>query len=395
MPHQKARNLLDLLEKRLKMLPVVGVLGARQTGKSTLLRNLLATRRRVAYVTLDREEVRVQAQRQPTLFLSNLESSQVQTVCIDEIQKAPVLFDTLKAEVDERKRPGRFAVSGSTEFSKKTGIMESLTGRIALLRLFPLCLAEIIDEEPSYFLTDPLRPPNVKTKPHLKDVATWIARGGMPGLFAVRDTENREALYETWIETTCTRDLAQFKIPRFNPDLARRIFLETAKADVPNRTEIASAVGRDPRQIEAYLQAFKALFVFYEIEPYKTSAGKSLFYLFDSGIAGFAGADSDRRLQGLFLNECFSQFSYSAQMRPDVFYYQSSRGSRIDFIVQARKLSYAIKLVENEAPSTYQLRSVDAFLAKNREIPVLVAAPCLNGMVLDKGVSLVSWASLG
>ena len=100
MPHQRNRHLLPILEKRLKLFPIVGVLGARQTGKSTLLRDILAKRRHIHYVTLDREEIRSQAQRHPSLFVQNLESSEYQTVCIDEVQKAPVLFDTLKAEVD-------------------------------------------------------------------------------------------------------------------------------------------------------------------------------------------------------------------------------------------------------------------------------------------------------
>ena len=122
MPHQRPRELLGLIEKRLSHFPIVGVLGARQTGKSTLLRELLEERRRIRYVTLDREESRTLAARQPSLFLERLEAPEIDTVCIDEIQKVPVLFDTLKAEVDERKRPGRFAISGSIEFSRKTEI---------------------------------------------------------------------------------------------------------------------------------------------------------------------------------------------------------------------------------------------------------------------------------
>ncbi|MEK7689527.1 MAG: AAA family ATPase, partial [Bdellovibrionota bacterium] len=221
MPHRRKRALLSLLEKRLKLFPVVGILGARQTGKSTLLRDLLPPLRAIKYVTLDRDEARSQALRAPSLFLQNLESDLIKTVCIDEVQKAPVLFDTIKAEVDEKKRPGRFAISGSTEFSKKTGIRESLTGRISLLRVFPLNLAEIVEADSCFSLAKGeahRRAPKIK----LQTVQAWLERGGMPGVFAIRESANRDALWDRWVETTCSRALAQFGIPRFNPELARR-----------------------------------------------------------------------------------------------------------------------------------------------------------------------------
>ena len=392
MPHQRSRHILALLEKRLKLFSVVGILGARQTGKSTLLRELLPALRKTVYVTLDRDEIKNLALKQPTLFLQNLEEPSVKTVCIDEVQKAPVLFDTIKAEVDEKKRPGRFAISGSTEFSKKTGIQDSLTGRISLLRMFSLNLSEITDSAPAYALTNPEKNLSKKNSIKLRDVQMWLERGGMPGMFSVRDQNSREALFESWLETTCTRDLAQFNIPRFNPDLARRILLTIANVRTPNRTEIAREVGKTPRQIENYFQAFKALFVIYEIEPYKTSVGKPLFYLFDAGIAAFAGADINRRLQIWFLNECLSQFSYSGTMRPDLFYYESSRGSRMDFIVESKNIKYAVQLCHQEAPDSYTLRTAEAFLLKHPEIPVYVAAPCLEIHRLKSVLKIVPWS---
>ncbi|MBI4924565.1 MAG: ATP-binding protein [Bdellovibrio sp.] len=394
MPHTRARRILELFETRLRLFPVVGILGARQTGKSTFLRDILSRVRSTNYITLDRQEAKANAMRQPTLFIQNLEEEKIKTVCIDEIQKAPVLFDTIKAEVDEKKRPGRFAISGSTEFSKKTGVNESLTGRISLLRIFPLNFSEIYQKKSIFFLANPFKVNAIREESFLKHIQTTVDRGGMPGIFGIREKKIREALIEGWIETTCTRDLANFNIPRFNPDLARRILIATAKAQVPNRTEISHAVGRTPRQIEAYFQAFKAIFVFYEIEPYPGSAGKSYFYILDSGIAGFAGSSFERCFEIWFLNECFSQFSYLGEMHPDVFYYESTRGSRIDFVIQARKLKYAVKLIHEEAPSAYSFRGPEAFLKKHGNIPVLMAAPCLSFQKVHPNVRIVPWTAL-
>ncbi len=367
-----------MLEKRLKLFPVVGVLGARQTGKSTILRELLAELRTIRYVTLDRDENRDRAARSPTLFIENLESEGIKTVCIDEVQKAPVLFDTIKAEVDENKRPGRFAVSGSTEFSKKTGVNDSLTGRISLLRNYPLNISEITDTK--------------KSKNYLKDISQWLNRGGMPGIFAIRDESGRESIFESWIQTTCTRDLAQFEIPRFNPELGRRILIAIAKLDSPTCIEIAKSIGKTSRQIRLYLEAFKALFTIYEIEPHKSSVGKSQFYLFDAGIAKTLGASEKTCLKIFYLNEVYSQFSYSGQRSPDIFFYLSSKGSAIDFIVEAKTEKWGVILTFDESPAAYGMRAAEAFTKKVKDIPVIFFAPCLSTHVVSEQIEIRPWS---
>lgn len=388
MPHQRARNVLPILEKRLRHFPVVGVLGARQSGKSTLIRELLSARRSISYVTLDREDVRSQAESQPTLFLKGLEDSKIQTACIDEIQKAPVLFDTIKAEVDEDRRPGRFAITGSTEFSKKIGIYESLTGRIALLRLFPLNIAEILGSRYSP-LVEGFK--SNQSKAELKDITQWVDRGGMPGIFSIRDDDHRISTFENWIETTCTRDLSKFNISRFNPDLARRIFQSAASLPKSTRTEIAKSVNKLPRQIEAYLQAFKSLFILYEIEPIQTSVGKPQFYCFDAGIAKSLGAVKEKRFQIWLLNEIFSQFSYAGKRRPDIFFYESSRGSTMDFILTEENYKIAIKICHDEAPSTYFMRAIDGFKKNNPEFKMIVLAPCTKSHRVTSKVQIIPW----
>lgn len=396
MPHQRDRHILSQFQRRLSLFPIVGLLGARQTGKSTILREILPKSRKVHYITLDRDENKMAASSRPTLFVQGLESPSIETVCIDEVQKAAVLFDTLKAEVDEKRRLGRFAISGSTEFSKKTGIHDALTGRIALLRLFPLNVAEIVGVKPRFPLLDPIKVASTKNHIPLQEPMRWLDRGGMPGIFAVRDATSRQSLFENWIDAACARDLAQFHINRFNPDLARRILFETARADCPERAEIARALGKQPRQIEAYFEAFKALFILYEIDPYKTGVGKSQFYLFDSGIAASMGASKERCLQTWFLNECFSQFSYAGEMRPDLFHYRTSRGSTLDFIVEGKNTRYAVKLCHDETPSTYFMRSVEAFHTKHKSISVIVAAPCLHikRESEDGLIRIIPWSAL-
>lgn len=158
---------------------------------------------------------------------------------------------------------------------------------------------------------------------------------------------------------------------------------------------MARSLGKTPRQIEPYLEALQALFVLYEIEPYKTSVGKPLFYLFDSGIARALGASPERCLQVWFLNECLSQFSYSGSVRPDIFYAVSSKGSRLDFVVESKAHAYGILLCDEEVPSTYRLRAAEAFRRRNPSIPVFVLAPCLHVHRLENRITILPWTAVG
>ena len=128
---------------RLKFARVVTLQGPRQCGKSTLTREWVTQWvKGSSYRTLDRLSDQEFARDNPESFLAQSEKAPLQIV--DEAQKAPPLFDAIKAQVDENPRPGQFLLLGSTEFSRETQIRENLTGRISRQRLFTLTGAEAI-----------------------------------------------------------------------------------------------------------------------------------------------------------------------------------------------------------------------------------------------------------
>ncbi len=117
------------------MVRQVGVLGLRQCGKSTLLSSLLGVPNQV---TLDDQDAVEDARISAKNFLAKLPTP----LAIDEAQKVPALFDAIKLAVDRRRAPGKYFLTGSSQFSARLGIRESLTGRIGLHYLYPLTLAE-------------------------------------------------------------------------------------------------------------------------------------------------------------------------------------------------------------------------------------------------------------
>ena len=117
-------------------LPIVAILGPRQSGKSTLAKASFPDH---TYISLENLDNRQFAENDPNGFLAQYRSGAI----FDEIQRVPSLFSYLQTEVDEDGTPGRFILTGSHQFSLVKGITQTLAGRISLLRLLPLSLGEL------------------------------------------------------------------------------------------------------------------------------------------------------------------------------------------------------------------------------------------------------------
>src|ERR1035437_9889529 len=132
MPHFRSRHLSSLISKALRFSPIVGVLGHRQVGKTTLCGALGKD-----YLSFDRAEFLDQGIHSPETLLR---SHQALPLVLDECQLAPPLFPALKEWVRTHPKPGQFLLSGSVRFTSRKAIRESLTGRIINWALLPLDL---------------------------------------------------------------------------------------------------------------------------------------------------------------------------------------------------------------------------------------------------------------
>ena len=121
----------------LKTFPVVILTGARQSGKTTLLKHLFSST--FNYISLDELDIRSLAINDPREFLDKFKTPLI----IDEIQNAPQLLPYIKAVVDKEKKNGRFIITGSQQFPLMKNVSESLAGRAAILNLYPFMIEEI------------------------------------------------------------------------------------------------------------------------------------------------------------------------------------------------------------------------------------------------------------
>lgn len=261
------RRLHGHLHGAIARFPVAGLLGARQTGKTTLATHWLHASRTAA-VRLDLERPADLAKLEDAE--SYLESHADKLVVIDEVQLRPELFGLIRALVDDRRRNGRFLLLGSASLDLVRGASESLAGRIRFLELAPFTLGEI---SPS--------PVNV---PRL-----WL-RGGFPRSFLGRSDAESHEWRDAFIRTHLERDLPTFGIGVPAASLFRFwTMLAHAHGQLWNGAKIAASLGVSVPTSGRWLDILEGTFMVRRLSPWFSNAKKRLVkspkvYLRDSGL---------------------------------------------------------------------------------------------------------------
>lgn len=356
MPHERARHAEVLIKKALTYSPCVGLIGMRQTGKSTLLRRHART-----YRTFDDDRFLVRFEREGHGII---ESSDV-PLALDEIQKYPPAFDMLKLSIDALKKPGRFLISGSVRFGSRRQIRESLTGRVVLTELFPFTLAEChhrvlspflkcVGEESGDKLVTAL---SRRAWAHERHLDRYRQAGGLPGICFRREPAIRADFLAAHLETLMDRDIHLVKRTRLSVNKLLSLLVEIARAQgLPmNLSHLARLAGVSMPTISSVLQAMQALFL---IRPH----GKTWF-LEDAGLSSLLAPvggsvtrfDMMRLLYGEFKTQLGYQLKNEASLGP----YQTRGGIDIPFLIEFRKgKKAAIMAEEEDIPSNKALKSL-------------------------------------
>ena len=335
-------------------------------------------------------EFRDRAREAPEFFLeANLPNKG--PLILDEVQKAPELFDAIKVNVDENRRPGRFVLSGSSQFSRKTGIHESLTGRIGILRMYPMTVAERTQR--------PFRSPFANMRPvsqslsSAQEVQRAIDRGGMPGMCFLRSDEERNAAFAAWVDAICARDVREVD-SSVAADDALGILEALAQSPVVSAAALSRKIGITSQQVRRTLSALETLFVVSRLDPHPLSVGKAQYYLCDAGLAAHLGAPFGIRVRLWILNEIRAQLEYTGAVHVRLRHYRTRRGSEIDFIVEHQGQTHAIDVSLQESPGTYTLRASEAFLEKLPDAKAWILAPCSTSMKITKRIGILPWKAM-
>ena len=286
MAHHRKRHVEPHLKKLMSYSPIVGILGHRQVGKTTVLEEVSST-----YVTMDTKSELQSAIADPDGYVDQFSKF---PVGLDECQLTPPLFAALKDRVRRVNRPDQFLLTGSVRFTSRKAIKESLTGRIVNIQLHPLMVSELIESvEPqvSRCFLDAAQidldkfASNFKISSQLskqanKSLLSIGNIGSLPGICFIRDAAIRAQKLESQIETILTRDLRLLIETTLSLETLIRVLSVLALqqgqplefADLARKTRVSVPA------LRRLMDAFESLFLIWRLPCYGGEKRPSLFF---------------------------------------------------------------------------------------------------------------------
>lgn len=386
--------------------PIVVLTGARQVGKSTLLLNErpFATWR---YISLDDFDVLNQAQADPEALLTGL-----QNLVIDEVQRAPRILNAIKIAVDRGPAERRFALSGSANLMLMSKVTESLAGRALSITLEPMTLGEQRGKRAPATLGRLLQSKHPKEGAvNVSDPFPLMQKGFMPPLLTRSGEDSFVRWWESYVATYLERDLRQLSQVESLPDFRRvMVSLALRTGQLVNQTSIARDTGVSQPTVHRYLNLLETSCLLYRVPAIAPSRTKRIvkspkIYWFDPGIATFlAGhftADdlrSSREAGGLF--ECLVLLNLNAMAqlmtpRPGIFYWRTTTGREVDFVVEQGRRILPIEVKLTEKPRYRDVQNLRVFMDEYKEATLGVLVHCGSDvMLLDKDIIAMPWTLL-
>ena len=391
-PRHAAAQLLEALDDT----PVVYLQGARQTGKSTLAKDL-AERRSASYLTLDTAAVLAAAADAPDGFVAGLP----RPVVIDEAQRAPALAVAIKAAVDADRRPGQFLLTGSAGVMSLPRLAESLAGRMELHTLWPLSQGEIAGTRETF--VDRLfeaEPPSAAQAPDPEaDVVDRICAGGYPEARGRRPGRRRSAWFDAYVDAILQRDVRELANIERLLDMPRLLaLLATRAGQLINHADLARTLGLPQTTLKRYLALLETTFLVWRLPAWLANVGKRLakapkLMLVDTGLlvhlldADAARLRRDRTSLGHVLEnfvamELTKQLSWSRR-RCRLFHFRTEAGAEVDLVIEDRDG----RLVGVEVKDTATLRP--QHFAGLRALAELAGDRFVRGVVVHLGAVVV------
>lgn len=293
------RSIRNYILEALKDTPVVLLNGARQTGKTTLVKSLLEKEINGKYFTFDEASVLSAAKSDPLGFIEGLTGP----VVLDEIQHALELLPAIKASVDRKRKPGRFLLTGSANIMLLPKVSESLAGRVEVVTLWPLSQSEMAGKDTS--IVDQLfdEGPDRQKYPAVsrQEVLERIVAGGYPEPNTRKTVARRRAWFDSYITVILQRDVRDFaNIERLSAIPNLLSLLASRTSGLLNMSDLSSAARIPNTTLQRYMSLLEATFLFQPLPAWSTNTGLRFIkspktMIDDTGLAAsLIRADVDR-----------------------------------------------------------------------------------------------------
>ncbi len=331
-----SRKAKDALLRLASQFPVVGITGPRQSGKTTLAKMTFPDKK---YVSLDDKELRTLAASNPKDFLEAFPDG----VIIDEAQKVPEIFDAVKLFVDRKKyEPGKYILTGSSQFKLKENMTDSLAGRAAFLQLLPFSLGELRESK--------LIPQN----PY-----DLIFKGFYPPLYDNEKHFIPEDWFESYLDTYLDLDVKEH-ITAANISTFKKFIQICAlySGQLLSMESISKNLGVSAPTVKQWLSILEASFIIHFLEPDLNNLGRSIvktpkLYFSDTGLlCHLLRLNSKEELllspyKGAVV-ETFAvaellKSRFNIGKKPELSFFRDSKGFEVDTIADW-KHTYAIEI---------------------------------------------------
>ena len=375
------REITKELLTQLQEYPIVTVLGPRQAGKTTLVRNVLPE---YDYVSLEDPENRALATEDPKAFLKRYPGKTI----FDEIQRTPNLLSYLQGVVDNENVNGRFVLTGSHQLELRAAVSQSLAGRTGILHLLPLSIAE-------------LKGANIE----FDDFESYAVHGFLPRIYDQNQRPYRaySNYYQTYIERD-VRQLIKLKdvtlFEKFIKLLAGRV------GQLVDYQSLSNDVGVSSVTIKQWLSILEASFVIFKLPPYFENFGKRVikspkYYFTDVGLLAYLlgiekpeQVSRDPLVGNIFENLVVIEVlkgRYNQGHHADLYFFRDSNGTEIDLLC---KTTQGLVGVEIKSASTWHAKFAKGLLNfSNASTQLLRSIVVYSGKSIDlsNGVEVVKY----
>ncbi len=367
------RYLKYRLLQAFKVSPVVLLIGPRQSGKTTLMKDIV-NELGMRYLTFDTLKQLAAAQEDPEGFVTGLETP----IILDEVQRVPEIALPIKLRVDEHRVPGSFGLTGSANPLVAPKLNDSLAGRMFILHMWPLSMSEIMRKKPHFLETAfnlEMRF-SEKSSYNRKELVEMILKGGYPDVLAL-DVLVRDEWYDNLLMTILERDvndIAHLQRPR---DLAKLLaILATRSASLLNLSEVSRSAAIPYSTLNQYMAILESLFLIIRQPPWHRNRTKRLvkmpkLYFGDTGLlinqlrVDKGAIVDDGRLLGSILEnfvlmELKKLTSWSAE-KIDLYHFRTDTGHEVDIVLENRAgqiVGIEVKASETISPDDWKGLSV-------------------------------------
>lgn len=344
------RAMLEEIQNVAKQLPVVTLLGPRQSGKTTLVTHAFPQK---PYVNMESLHLRDLAKADPIGFLEQYPEG----VILDEIQEVPELLSYIQVKVDKNQRKGEFILTGSHQIHLNKAIAQSLAGRTAILHLLPLSLEEL-----------------ARAGIH-KSLDEFLYYGCYPRIHA--DQLNPTKTYSSYVRTYVERDIRKM-LQVHDLDLFQKFMVLCASrvGQILNKDGLSGEVGVTAKTIGHWLSILEACYIVYRLPPYFENFGKRVIkspkiYFCDVGLVSYLiGIENVEQMardplrghlfENLVVNELMKG-RYNQGLDPRFYFYQEAGRTEVDVIYPKGHQLVPIEIKSSQTFNSSLLQGLEKF----------------------------------